>query len=49
MKRGQQPLWLSAIMRYHIQPVAKTLGIEKHTFRYTYSTILKPNAKPEKL
>jgi hypothetical protein len=28
-KRGKQPLWLSTIMRYHIQPVVKRLGINK--------------------
>ena len=28
-KRGKQPLWLSTIMRYYIQPVVKKLGINK--------------------
>ena len=36
-QRGKQPLWLSTIMRYHIQPVVRKLGIDKcvawHTFR----------------
>jgi integrase len=27
-KRGKQPLWLSTIMRYYIQPVVKRLGIK---------------------
>jgi integrase len=53
MKRGQQPLWLSSVMRYHIQPVAKRLGIQKHvswhTFRHTYSTILKANGEDVKV
>jgi len=37
-KRGKQPVWLSTVMRYHIQPVAQKLGITKklswHTFRH---------------
>jgi integrase len=46
-KRGKQPLWLSSIMRYHIQPVVKELGIIKrvswHTFRRTYTSLLTSN------
>jgi integrase len=46
-KRGKQPLWLSSIMRYHIQPVIKKLGIMKrvswHTFRRTYTSLLTSN------
>jgi len=46
-KRGKQPLWLSSIMRYHIQPVVKELGIQKrvswHTFRRTYTSLLTSN------
>jgi integrase len=38
-KRGKQPLWLSKVMGYHIQPVARKLGIQKrigwHRFRRT--------------
>lgn len=53
MQRGKQPLWLSSIMRYHIQPVVKKLGIQKkvswHTFRHTYSTILKSNGEDVKV
>ena len=52
MKRGQQPLWLSSVMRYHIQPIARKLGIQKrvswHTFRHTYSTLLKANGEDVK-
>src|ERR1700694_812270 len=37
-KRGQQPVWLSTIMRHYIQPIARKLGIQKrigwHTFRH---------------
>jgi len=52
-KRGKQPLWLSTIMRYHIQPVIKRLGIEKqvgwHTFRRTYTTLLQANREDVKV
>jgi site-specific recombinase XerD len=40
-------------MRYHIQPVARKLGIDKHvswhTFRHTYSTLLKANGEDVKV
>lgn len=53
MKRGKQPLWLSTIMRYHIQPVIKRLGIAKrvswHTFRRTYTTLLHGNGEDVKV
>lgn len=52
-KRGKQPLWLSTIMRYHIQPVIQKLGITKrvgwHTFRRTYSTLLHANGEDVKV
>ncbi len=52
-KRGKQPLWLSTIMRYYIQPVAKRLGINKrvgwHTFRRTYTTLLHANGEDVKV
>lgn len=52
-KRGKQPLWLQTIMRYHIQPVVKELGIHKrvswHTFRRTYATLLKANGEDVKV
>ena len=42
---GKQPLWLSTIMRYYIQPAARRTGINKkigwHTFRHTFSTLIK--------
>jgi integrase len=42
---GRQPLWLSTIMRYYIQPAARRAGINKkigwHTFRHTFSTLIK--------
>lgn len=52
-KRGKQPLWLSKIMSYHIQPIARDLGIRKrigwHTFRRTYSSILQDNREDVKV
>lgn len=52
-KRGKQPVWLSVVMRDHIQPVARSLGIEKkmswHTFRHTFSSILKANGEDVKV
>jgi integrase len=51
--RGKQPIWLSTVMRYHIQPVVKRLGIHKrvtwHTFRRTYSTLLQGNREDVKV
>jgi len=44
-RKGKQPLWLSTIMRYYIQPAAKQVGIHKnigwHTFRHTFSSLIK--------
>ena len=52
-KRGKQPVWLSTVMRYYIQPVARRLGITKrigwHTFRHTFSTLLKGNGEDVKV
>jgi integrase len=52
-KRGKQPVWLATIMRYHIQPIARELGITKrigwHTFRHTFSTLLKSNGADVKV
>ena len=52
-KRGKQPVWLSTIMRYHVQPVVKRLGIDKrvawHTFRRTYTTLLHANGEDVKV
>ncbi len=46
-KRGKQPLWLSKVMQYHIQPLVERLGIRKrvswHTFRHTFTTLLTAN------
>jgi integrase len=43
-RKGKQPLWLSTIMRCHIQPAAKRAGqktIGWHTFRHTFSSLVK--------
>lgn len=52
-KRGKQPLWLCKVMSYHIQPIARKLGITKrigwHTFRRTYSSILQDNREDVKV
>ncbi len=46
-------LWLSTIMRHHIQPQARKLGIDKrsswHTCRHTFSTLLKANGENVKV
>jgi integrase len=43
--RGQRPFWGQAILRKYIRPVAQGLGIQTqfgwHTFRHTYSTLLR--------
>jgi len=52
-KRGKQPVWLSKVMSYRIQPVAKRLGIVKrigwHTFRRTYTSLLHANGEDVKV
>lgn len=52
-KRGKQPLWLSKIMQYHIQPLLRKLGIQKrvawHTFRRTFTTLLTANGEQVKV
>jgi site-specific recombinase XerD len=43
--RGRKPLWGQAILRKHVRPAAERIGIQKkigwHTFRHTYSTLLR--------
>jgi integrase len=43
--RGRRPYWGQAILRKYIRPVAASVGIQKrfgwHTFRHTYSTLLR--------
>jgi integrase len=44
-QRGRKPIQGQAILRKHIRPVSQRLGIQKqfgwHTFRHTYSTLLR--------
>jgi integrase len=44
-QRGRKPIWGQAILRKFIRPKAQELGIERHfgwhTFRHTYSTLLR--------
>lgn len=44
-RRGRKPIWGQAILQRHIRPVAQRVGIHKqfgwHTFRHTYSTLLR--------
>jgi integrase len=43
--RGRHPFWGQAILRKYVRPVAEKIGIQKcigwHTFRHTYSTLLR--------
>jgi integrase len=43
--RGRKPFWGQSILRKYIRPVALRVGIQKlfgwHTFRHTYSTLLR--------
>jgi integrase len=43
--RGRHPYWGQAILRNVVRPVAERVGIQKrigwHTFRHTYSTLLR--------
>ena len=52
-KKGKQPLWMSAMMRDHIQPAAKECGITKkiswHTMRRTYASLVQANNKDPKV
>ena len=47
--RGKQPYWLDNLMKRHIRPVAKAIGINKnigwHTFRHSFGTLLKANGE----
>jgi integrase len=44
-RRGRHPYWRQAILRNVVRPVAVGIGIQKrigwHTFRHTYSTLLR--------
>jgi integrase len=50
--RGKQPYWPDNLMKRHIQPVAKAIGIHMnigwHTFRHSFGTLLKANGEDVK-
>ena len=50
--RGKQPSWPDNLMKRHIRPVAKAIGINKnigwHTFRHSFGTLLKANGEDVK-
>jgi len=52
-QRGKQPVWLSKVMQYHIQPAATRAGMNKrigwHTFRHSYTTLLHANGEDIKV
>jgi integrase len=52
-KRGRQPLWLAKVMQYHIQPMARAVGITKtigwHTLRHSLATSLLRNGEEIKV
>jgi len=43
--RGRRPFWGQAILRRYVRPIPQRVGIQKcigwHTFRHTYSTLLR--------
>ena len=45
LHKGRRPYWGTSILRKYIRPVAEALNIQKrigwHTFRHTYSTLLR--------
>jgi integrase len=48
-KRGKQPVSLAKIMQYHIQPIARAVGIRKkigwHTLRHSFASSLHRNGE----
>jgi len=50
---GKQPLWPDSLLSRRIKPAARKVGIVKrvgwHTFRHTYSTLLKANGEDVKV
>lgn len=51
--QGKMPLWTDTLLDRFLQPAAKRAGITKwvgfHTFRHTYSTLLKANGQDLKV
>jgi integrase len=50
--RGKQPYWPDNLMKRHIRPGARALGINNsvgwHTFRHSFGTLLKANGEDVK-
>ena len=50
---GEQPYWPEGLIKRHIRPAAQKAGITKHlswhTFRHTYSTLLRANGEDVKV
>ena len=50
---GAQPYWPESQLKSHIRPAAQETGIKKplsgHTFRHTYSTLLRANGEDVKV
>jgi len=53
LTKGKRPYWNSEVLRHYIQPLARKLGISKrigwHTFRRTFSSLLKANGEDLKV
>jgi len=51
--KGKQPLWPDSLLKRWVKPAAKRVGITKkvgwHTFRHTYSTLLRANGEDVKV
>jgi integrase len=51
--KGERPYWPDMILKHHIKPLAKRLGIKKrigwHTFRRSFASILKANGEDVKV
>lgn len=52
-KKGTQPIWLDRVLKRYLQPAAERAGITKrigwHTFRHTFSTLLRANGEDIKV
>jgi integrase len=53
IKRGKQPCWPNKVMDYWIRPAAIRIGITQrigwHTFRHTFSNLLRENGEDVKV